>query len=338
MSAETDAPPSLFGRWSDVLGHQRVLGALRRAVAHDRPHHAYCFLGPRGVGKKTVSRALVSALLCDGPGSEPCGACAACRQLAGGTHTGVHVIEPGGKSNSISVDQIAEIQRQLAYRRLEGSWRVVLIDDAGSMNDSAQNKLLKTLEEPPEGTVLILCALHPGQLLQTVRSRCQKLGLGVVPTDDVERWLIESQGAEPTAAREAAIGSRGVPGQALELLDPEASTERRERLQRLAHALAGDPGALAETVGLVDRDKEGCGLVLQTLQELLRDAMVRQAGSEAALVHPDVEIRGGPLLTLTAPALATWAQRIEDVQEKLDRNVHPGGLLEDLLQRLRAVA
>lgn len=245
-------------------------------------------------------------------------------------HTSVSEVLPTGKANIIGVDAIAEVQRQLAYRRLEGDYRVVLMHDAGAMNDSAQNKLLKTLEEPPNGTVLILTALHPGQLLQTVRSRCQKLGLGVIPTPTIEHWLVETHGAHPSHAKDAALGSRGFPGTALELLDPETGGERRERLTLLSRALAGDRSSIAEAVSIVDRDKLGCAEMLVVVQEIVRDAMVRSVGAETPLAHPDVELKGR-LATLSPRALANEAQRIEDVQEKLTRNVHPGGLMDALL-------
>ena len=245
-------------------------------------------------------------------------------------HTSVSEVLPGGKANIIGVDPIAEIQRQLAYRRLEGEYRVVLIHDAGAMSVIAQNKLLKTLEEPPDGTVLILNALHPGQLLQTVRSRCQKLGLGVIATETIERWLVETHDAHPNQAKEAALASRGLPGIALDLLDPETGTDRRERLTLLSRALAGDRPSIAEAVSIIDRDKAGCGQMLVMVQELLRDSMVRAIGAETSLAHPDVELKGR-IATLSPRALSHEASRIEDVQEKLTRNVHPGGLMEALL-------
>ncbi len=323
-------PLNLFGRWSDIQGHERVVAALRRAVASGRPHHAYLLLGPRGLGKRTIAKALISSLLCEVGGGEPCGTCSPCHKLTQSTHTGVLTVESGGKANIISVDQIGEIQRKLAYRRLEGDWRVVLIVDAGTMNDSAQNKLLKTLEEPPAGTILVLTAAHPGQLLQTVRSRCQKLGLGVVLGARIERWLIDVHGANPEAARNAALGSRGVPGTALDLLDAEAEHDRRERLSVLTRALSGDRTSIAEAVAMVDRDKKGCAEMLMMVQELLRDTLARNLAADVELAHPDAEI-SGPLASLSERALADTALRIEDVREKLTRNVYPGGLMEDLL-------
>ena len=134
-------PVNLFGRWSDVQGHERVVAALRRAVASGRPHHAYLLLGPRGLGKRTIAKALVSSLLCEVGSSEPCGTCPPCHKLTQSTHTGVLIVEPGGKANIISVDQIGEIQRKLAYRRLEGDWRVCLLYTSPSPRDLSTSRM-----------------------------------------------------------------------------------------------------------------------------------------------------------------------------------------------------
>lgn len=320
--------------WRDILGHRRAVGALSRAVAAGRPHHAYLLLGPAGLGKMTLARAMAGALLCEARDDGACGDCPGCSKVQQGLHTALHRIVPGGRSNTIQVDQIQELQRALSFRRLDGQWRIVLVDDAGSMNESAQNKLLKTLEEPPEGTVLLLCALHPAQMLQTVRSRCQKINLGAIDDEPLTRWLTEAHGADPRAAAAAAAGAQGIPGRALELLDPETSAERQARLDGLVAALKGDPEAMSEQVRAVDRDRTGCGSVLVLLQELLRDAMVLSSDSSARRIHPDVDARVGRLQGLTPADYARWIDRIEVVQEQLTRNVHPGALFEDVLLKI----
>ncbi len=329
-----DDRPLTAPHWSEIVGHSRVVSALSRAVVADRPHHAYLLLGPVGLGKMTVARALAAALLCETQRDGACGACPGCSKVRQGMHTALHEIVPGGKSNTIQVDQIQEIQRKLSYRRLQGAWRVVLVDDAGTMNETAQNKLLKTLEEPPEGTVLVLCALHPAQLLQTVRSRCQKLSLGPVDDDALAAWLVNTHGAHAGAARAAAAGSQGIPGRALELLDMETAELRQVRLRHMIAALHGDEQAIAEQIRAVDRDLSGCADAFVLLQELLRDAMVLASESGARRIHADVDARVGQLQGLAPAHYAAWIDRIEVVQEMLSRNVHPGALMEDVLLRM----
>ena len=207
--------------WHDIVGHGRVTAALQRAADNDSPHHAYLLMGPAGIGKMTLAPTFAKALVCTAAQQRPCGDCAACRQADTGMHVDLSVVGPEGSSQIITVSQVREIQRKLAYRQAGERCRVVIIDDAGSMNVDSQNKLLKTLEEPPARTVLILCCLHPGLLLATVRSRCQKLMLAPVPVPDLERWLLDNQDTVPQRARRAATAARGVPGRAIDLLDPE---------------------------------------------------------------------------------------------------------------------
>jgi len=229
---------------------------------------------------------------------------------------------------------VAEIQRRLSYRRAEGAYRVVLVDDAGTMNEQAQNKLLKTLEEPPDGTVLVLCALHPSQLLVTVRSRCQKLSLGAVPVDELAQWLVDRHGVAPALAEESARASRGLPGLALDLLDPEILAARRERVDAMCAAMAGQRVDIDAVVKEVGWDREAGGEALSLLQELLRDAMTAAAGARVAPLHPDADPRAGRMASLSTAHLAETLDRVEVAREKLSRNVNAGVLVEDLLLHL----
>jgi DNA polymerase-3 subunit delta' len=325
--------------WDAILGHERVVKSLRRAVREDRPNHAYLFLGPEGVGKRTLADTLARALVCDADeGVRPCGLCGPCGKVASGSHPDVWSEEPSGKSHTITSDQITEIQRRLSYRRAEGRHRVVILDEAGTMNTQAQNKLLKTLEEPPPSTVLILCALHPGQLLITVRSRCQKVALGAVPHAAVEAWLVDQHGAAREEAVQAAAAGRGLPGRALALMDSDLCAERESRLAQLGEAMAGKREAIDLLARSVDRDRAACEEVLGTLQELLRDAMLSVAGTGAAPIHPGQAPHSGLLTALDARQLADRVGRIEVSRGRLRRNVDPAGLLEDLLVHLSVEA
>ena len=326
----------MLSGWADLVGHERVASTLRRAAREQRPHGAYLFLGPRGAGKATLARLFAAALLCtedDGP----CGQCKACGRVAAGSHADMTVVEPSGRSRTIGVDAVAEVQRALGYRRLEGRFRVVVFDEAGTMNAQAQNKLLKTLEEPPSGTILVLCALHPGQLLVTVRSRCQKLVLGPTDRTAIARWLQETHSATAEAARVAAGAGRGLPGRSLALIDPDEAAAVQARTDGLIAALGRDPQARAELISSVDRDREGCAELVGLLQELLRDAMVQTAGAAVPTLHSHTGEALAPLRSVGPETLARLVGEVEVTRGRLARNVHPGGLLEDLLSTVHGV-
>ncbi len=323
--------------WDDVVGHARVVKTLQRAVASENPHGAWLMLGPRGVGKMTVARTFAQALLCQGR-DKPCGSCPPCAREAVGTHADLLTLEPTGKSRTIGVDQVSEVQRMLGFRRFEGGHRVVLFDDAGTLNEQAQNKLLKTLEEPPAGTVLVLCALHPSQLLITVRSRCQKVVLAPLDRQELADWLVTARDADPQAAAIAAAAGGGLPGRAVELLDPERAQVIKARQDHVLAALSGDREATAALIEAVDRDREGCMELLALLQEVLRDAMVATSGAAVPRLHPAAAPEEGKLGALPPRVLAELLGSVEATRARLARNVHPGGLLDELLRRIRTVA
>ena len=326
----------MLSGWDEVLGQERVVSTLRRAARDGRPHGAYLLLGPRGAGKASLARLFAAALLCS-EDEGPCGQCKGCARVAAGSHADLAVVEPTGRSHTIGVDAVAEVQRALGYRRLEGRFRVVVFDEAGAMNTQSQNKLLKTLEEPPDGTVLVLCALHPGQLLVTVRSRCQKLVLGAVDRGEIARWLQATHGASAETARVASAAGRGLPGRSLALIDPDEAGTVQARTDGLIAALGADPEARAALIASVDRDREGCFELVGLLQELLRDAMVRDARASVPLLHSQADESLAPFAGTPAEALARLVGEVEVTRERLSRNVHPGGLLHDLLSTVHGV-
>jgi DNA polymerase III subunit delta' len=164
--------------FAEIIGHQGQIEILRAALAKNRLHHAYLFAGPEGVGKRTLALALAKAVHCTEMGSDSCGQCVNCARIRDGNHPDVRLIEPLMGKKEISIQQIREIERQLNFRSFSGGKKIAILDPATLMNLSAQNALLKTLEEPPQDSLLILIAPTAGGLLPTLRSRCLSLSFG----------------------------------------------------------------------------------------------------------------------------------------------------------------
>jgi len=227
-------PAAPVTRFRDIRGHERTCGQLRAALEHDRVPHALLFAGPDGVGKRSVALALAACLLCERDGDDACGECASCRQVAAGTHSDLQLITvPPGKKE-IGIDRVRELRRFVQLQPVRGRSKVGIIDDAHMLTGAAQNALLKTLEEPPPRSVLILVANTPDAMLPTVRSRCQRLQFGPLPVEQVVEVLTQ-HGLDAAAAGELAALADGSPGRALALGDVLAGARRAE----LAHALAG---------------------------------------------------------------------------------------------------
>jgi DNA polymerase-3 subunit delta' len=216
-------------------GHPAALAALG-AMLRVGPPGAVLLVGPGGVGKTTLALDLAAGLLCthDPVEARPCGSCRACRLVARGVHPDVHRLGPDGPGRQVVIGGpgakargIRDLIAELALMPVEGGARVAIVEAAHRMNEDAQAALLKTLEEPPAGATIILCADAEEPLLPTIRSRCARIRLGPVGVRDIEAILAEADAADPAVAARLARIAGGRPGIALAwAARPDAIRER----------------------------------------------------------------------------------------------------------------
>src|SRR3989442_15510033 len=220
----------------DVIGQRRLLARLGEKALEGDVAHAYELSGPGSTGKRPVATRRAQTLLCpaEPPAAGGCGACLACRKVDHFTHPDVRLVtrlidlEKDSDKKLIAIEQIREMQQDLALRPLEGRWRIVIIDDAADLSEHAEVALLKTLEEPPRHAVLLLLTPTPARLLETIRSRLIPLPLRLVATADIADGLATRFGAD---ARKHAAAGAGRPGVAIALSADEAARKARRALE-----------------------------------------------------------------------------------------------------------
>ena len=202
-----------------IIGYQQIVGELQRTVASDRIAGAYLFVGPMGVGKETVARYFAQLIFCQQDTEPPtvCGTCLACRKVRSGNHPDLQFIRPEG--SLLKIGQIRALQKQIIYEPFEASRKVYILTDVERMNAEAENCLLKTLEEPPASSVLILLTSNVEALLPTTRSRCQILQFHPIPTQELAEILIDRFSVAPEQATTLAIAAGGAIGKALTQLE-----------------------------------------------------------------------------------------------------------------------
>lgn len=258
--------------FKNVLGQDRQIEVIRKAIENNRVPHAYLFLGEEGVGKRSTALTLAKALNCCVEPTDSCDECDSCRKITSGNHPDVIIVEPEG--NLIKINQIRELQRSLKYKPYEGKKRVCIIANAEKMNLTATNSMLKILEEPPPDVVLILITTSPNLLLSTINSRCQRLKFQPLANKLIAKIIKEKLGKDEEASLKIASLAGGSLNRAYELSEGTI-LEYRNRLIKKISALS--PNHINETLELAEemsKIKEELIFTLQLLKTWFRDILI----------------------------------------------------------------
>jgi DNA polymerase-3 subunit delta' len=343
--------------FQEILGHDRIVEQFRRALRRGRLASTFLFVGPPGIGKRAFALKLAQGLLCDNVAPEqlePCGHCPACSQVAAGSHPDVELVgRPADKAFIPLATFIGEDERRnreglcynLSLRPFSGKRRIAIIDDADYLNVEGANCLLKTLEEPPPGAVLILISTSEQRQLPTIRSRCQAIRFRPLSTEQVEsillsRGLVES----PLVATQTAARSGGSIERALEATDPALAEYQAELLDQISRrefdtpALAKATTAFIETAGKEAPAKRvRFKQAVSAASEFYRQLMLVSAGETA----------DGPLNKAVAQAQRWWPGGDEaaawcleaclDTVAAIDANANQATLVECWLDELGVI-
>ena len=295
--------------WSRLRSHTAQIEMLRRSIRRGRLAHTYLFAGPAGVGKSLFARICAQSLLCEHFADEEldaCGECSGCRQVEAGSHPDFFYVGcPEGKGEIPVALFVGEKEKRgqeglihdLSLRPMVASRRIAIIDDANRMNEEGANGMLKTLEEPPADSLLILIAGNLDALLPTIRSRCQLLRFGALAEQDVAELLEQHELAEgPEVASAAAAMSDGSLQTAQQLLNPELRALREQLYQALSEqelkplVIGKLMRAGVESLsGNTQEQRQNAGWLIRFTQEFFRQATLVLSNSPPPVVPREVE-------------------------------------------------
>jgi len=223
-----------------------LLGLLSQGAVQ-----SFLWVGPEGVGKKTHALALVRTIFCQQ--GVDCAGCPACKQVLSKSHPDLFWVERAEGKNDISVDDMRELDKKLSNAPFAAPFKVAIVPEADRFNQDAQNAFLKTLEEPPAKTLIILIATKTSRFLPTVLSRCRLIRFAALPTKTVESILVQSHGWEPAKAKAAAEEANGNLVLAMKAGDPSWVEFREKVCEDMDRALQGKDMEWLRLVGEYDQ-------------------------------------------------------------------------------------
>ncbi|HLY30884.1 MAG TPA: DNA polymerase III subunit delta' [Ktedonobacterales bacterium] len=325
-----------------VVGNRHAQSLLERAILSGQISHAYLLTGPEGIGKTTLALAFASALLCqrrlpDSAGA--CGECQACRKIAHGSHPDVQIIAPEKDKRTIGIDIIREMTRLANLSPSEGQWRIFILPQAEQLLIPAANALLKTLEEPPPGVILLLTCAEPEALLSTIISRCQLIPMQPIPPAEVEQALEQHWQVAPAEARTLATLANGRLGWAVEAHEhPQRLEHRAELLKTLAGLTTATRDERLKRATALASDTETARQTLDAWLLWWRDVTLAANGASALATTGEIRAQAERQGRAIGPARAqAFLQALLDAQVALDQQGNPRLTLENVLLELPAL-
>ncbi len=315
--------------WQRVRGHDELVKSFADVVKRERLGHAYLFVGPSGVGKKLFANEFAKSLLCERAAGkfDACDHCPACSQVVAGTHPDLIFASRPEDKNDFPIDNIREVTQKLYLKAARGGYKFAIIDDADDFNDASANCFLKTLEEPPPKSVLILLATDPERQLATIISRCQIVRFAPLPTNLVADLLREQEIDKEKAERLACL-SGGSLGLARDMADDDLWKFRDELMTQLAEPRIDSVGLGRKWMAFVEeagkesgQQRRRAALVLKLIVDLLDRALRVSAGVDGKIEAEEQRAVKSLAERLGTERLLKLIDRTLEAEMQIDRKV-----------------
>jgi DNA polymerase-3 subunit delta' len=332
--------------WDHIRGHGAVVAKFEQAMAVNRLGQAYLFLGTEGIGKKLVAVELAKAWLCEASagGLSACGRCASCKLVDARTHPDLVITGRPEDKSEFPIDLMRELTNTLKLMPIRGQRKIAIVDDADDFNEESANAFLKTLEEPPPGTLIMLIGTSADVQLPTILSRCQIVRFDRLTTGDVKSILLSQSIREPDADLLARL-SDGRPGRAIAWNDPDVRPYRSTLIDQLTATPFHRSALIESTLGFIEAagkeaplQRRRARIAIEMTADLVRmAARIAQGSDRIPAMGPERERLNAFAAQLGPDRLLELIDILGTADVRIDRRVPVGVTMEaafDALGRL----
>ena len=270
--------------YSQTAGQEKIKTSLIKSINNKQVSHCYLFEGPEGMGKYKLALVFAQSLLCLNFSMEPCNECKSCIKVNSYNHPDLHIINEDGKS--IKREDVDELVNSIYKRPYEAKRKVYIIKDAHLMTPQAANTFLKTLEEPPGDTVMILLTVNSNLLLPTLVSRCQEVKLRNVSKKTIKSYL---KGYDTNSVDLAASYSKGILNKAVDIIEgkDDILKKRQEIIKVFDRIINSDSEIIYELENYFEVEKDNIDLIIEIMIMWIRDVIFVNVNMEDLVINKD---------------------------------------------------
>jgi len=325
-------------QFNSVVGQDRVKDYLTKSVKKDNLTHGYIFEGPRNIGKLEIAKVFAQLILCENSKENPCEKCSSCIKANANSHPDIHILKLD--ENSIKRKDIDELQDSIYIKPYESKKKIYIINDSHKMTVQAANTFLKTLEEPPEDTIIIMITINKDLLLDTIASRCQIINFEMLGHKEVEKILVEDYNINEEKSKLLAAYSKGNVYKALKILDGEDKTlEYRDEIVDIVEKILEDgKSAVFDYEKYFNSGKDNIDEILDIFMIWFRDILFVKENISDMIINKDrLKILEKQSKGKNSIRLAEVYDTIQKTYDDFNKNVNFNLIIDNMLLKIQEV-
>lgn len=321
--------------FNEIIGHEKQINSLKNAIDKGSVSHSYLFEGEEGLGKRKLALVFSKTLLCKEGKNTPCNVCSSCIKFDRGNHPDFKELSP--EKGLINLKQVEELISSVSTSPFESKRKIFLINDSHLMNSEGKNKLLKTLEEPPEFMNIILVTSRTNKLLPTIISRCQGIKFYPVDSSRIRDLLVKEYSIDEDNSKFIAEFTRGSVGRSIDLAMSQDFFKKRDEIINIVDSiLKGDKTKALSSIDFFTSNKENIDEVLDIILYWFRDLLLYKEIGESSLI-----LNKDKLQILSSQSFVDLSKindiiyNIEETKANIKSNVNFGLSIETMLLNIR---